>query len=97
MKIGPSELLLVAIIIIIMVIISRSKKSADEAKARAEAERVAKTKMVPGKQPIKYPQLQLLGVLVMLAGATMAVLAFLSEQALLGTLSIAGVGTSLPP
>jgi hypothetical protein len=93
MRIGPSELLIVAIIIIVMVLISRSKKSAEEAKSRAEAERLAKEKATAAKQQsIKYPQLQLLGILVMLAGATMAVLAYLSEQQILGTLSIAGVG-----
>ena len=92
MKIGPSELLIVAIIIIIMVLFSRGKKSADEAKARAEAERLAKEKAPTSKQSIRYPQLQLLGILVILAGVTMAVLAYLSEQELLGTLSIAGLG-----
>ncbi|APV44572.1 hypothetical protein Dform_01244 [Dehalogenimonas formicexedens] len=92
MRIGPSELLIVAIIIIVMVLISRSRKAADEARAKAEADRQAKMKAVPDKAPIKHPQLQLLGVLVMLAGATMAVLAYLDEQQLLGTLSLAGIG-----
>ena len=93
MRIGPSELLIIAAIIIVMVLISRSKKAANEVKARAEAERLAKEKAAAtGIQPIKYPQLQLLGILVMLAGAAMAVLAYLSEQQILGTLSIAGAG-----
>jgi Ca2+/Na+ antiporter len=92
MRIGPTELLLVGAIIVVMLILSRSKKAAEEAKAKAEAERLAKAKAVPGKQPIKYPQLQLLGILVILAGVAMAVLAYLSEQQILGTLSIAGVG-----
>ncbi|XUW99470.1 MAG: hypothetical protein TUN42_06120 [Dehalogenimonas sp.] len=92
MRIGPSELLIVAIIIIIMVLISRSKKSAEEAKSRAEAERLAKAKAPQGNQPIKYPQLQVLGILVMLAGATMAVLAYLNEQQILGMLSLTGIG-----
>ena len=91
MRIGPSELLIIAVIVVVMVLISRSKKAAEEAKARAEAERLAKEKAAAAKQ-IKYPQLQLLGILVMLAGAAMAVLAYLSERQLLGTLSIAGVG-----
>jgi uncharacterized membrane protein len=92
MKIGAGELLVIAVVIIIMVLISRSKKAADEAKARAEAERLAKLKAGSSKKPIKYPQLQLLGALVMLAGVGMAVLAYLSAQELLGTLSITGVG-----
>ena len=92
MRIGPSELLLIAVVIIVLVLISRGKKSAEESKARAEAERLASLKAVQAKKGIKYPQLQLLGILVMLAGATMAILAYLSEQELLGTLSIAGVG-----
>jgi hypothetical protein len=94
MRIGPSELLIVAIIIIIMIALSRARKSSQEAKERAEAERLAKLRAgtAASKSTIKYPQLQLLGVLVMLAGAAMAILAYLNEQEILGTLSIAGIG-----
>ncbi len=92
MRIGPSELLIIGVIILVLVLVSRGKKSAEESKARAEAERLASLKTVPSKKSIKYPQLQLLGILIMLAGAAMAVLAYLSAQELLGTLSIAGVG-----
>jgi Ca2+/Na+ antiporter len=92
MKIGPSELLLVAIIIIIMVLVSRSRKAAEEAKAQAEAARLAKLSGATAKPPIKYPQLQLLGILVMLAGIAMAVIGYLATKGILDTLSIAGIG-----
>jgi hypothetical protein len=92
MRIGPSELLIIGVIILVLVLFSRGKKSAEEAKARAEAERLASLKAAQAKKRIKYPQLQLLGILVMLAGAALAILAYLSARELLGTLSIAGVG-----
>jgi hypothetical protein len=94
MKIGPSELLVVVLIIVVMVAVSRARKSSQQAKERAEAEKAAKRPAgaPPPKPSIKYPQLQLLGVLVMLAGTAMAILAYLNEQELLGTLSIAGIG-----
>jgi len=96
MKIGPGELLLVVLIIVIMVAVSRARKSSQEAKERAEAEQAAARRSVaPDKAPIKYPQLQLLGVLVMIAGAALAILAYLDQQQVLGTWSIAGIGVAI--
>ena len=90
MKIGPGELLLVVLVIVILVAFSRAKKVTQEVKEQTEAARAAR-RPLQSKPPIKYPQLQLLGVLAMLAGGAMAVIGYLITQGVIDTLSIAGI------
>ncbi len=87
MKIGPGEILLVVLVIVILVAFSRAKKVTQEVKEQAAAAK----RTVPAKPPIKYPQLQLLGILAMLAGVAMAVIGYLITQGVIDTLSIAGI------
>ncbi|MEN8613848.1 hypothetical protein ABFB09_01000 [Dehalogenimonas sp. THU2] len=92
MKIGPGELLMVALIIILFIGASRMKKVSQDVKKQNEAARpVRRTNGAAVKKPaVKYPQLQLLGVLVLLAGATMAVIGYLISQGFT-TLFVGGV------
>ncbi|MEL7562386.1 hypothetical protein [Dehalogenimonas sp. 4OHTPN] len=90
MKLGAGELLLVVLIIVILVALSRAKKTVQEVKRETEAARPAR-KAVPVKPPIKYPQLQLLGILVMLVGVAMAAIGYLLQEGVISTLSVAGI------
>jgi drug/metabolite transporter (DMT)-like permease len=86
MKIGAGELLLVVLVIVILVAFSRAKKVTQDVKKQAAA-----PARQAAKPSLKYPQLQLLGVLAMLTGAAMAVIGYLIAQGVIDTLSIAGI------
>ena len=88
MKFGAGELLLIVAIILILYGFSRAKKVSQDVKKDVAAAPARRT--VPAKPAIKYPQLQLLGVLVMLVGGAMAVIGYLITQGVT-TLSVAGV------
>jgi drug/metabolite transporter (DMT)-like permease len=90
MKIGPGEILLVVAIILVMVALSRAKRTAQDVKKQVQSDTPARR--AAAKPAVKYPQLQLLGVLAMLAGGAMAVIGYLMTQGLVDTLSLAGIG-----
>ncbi|AKG53952.1 hypothetical protein DGWBC_1305 [Dehalogenimonas sp. WBC-2] len=92
MKIGPGELLLVVAVILILVGASRMKKVSQDVKKQNDAARpVRRAGSAPVKPSIKYPQLQLLGVLVLLAGGAMVGIGYLLSQPGITLLSIAGI------
>ena len=96
MKIGPGEILLVVAVILILVGASRMKKVSQEVKRQNEAARpVRRAGSAPAKPSIKYPQLQLLGVLVMLAGGAMIGIGYLLTQPDITLLSIAGIAVAI--
>ena len=82
---------MVAAIILILIGLSRAKKVSQDVKAQVAAPGPRRAG-APAKPSIKYPQLQLLGVLIMLAGGAMAVIGYLITQGVVDTLSIAGIG-----
>ena len=95
MKIGPGEILLVIAVILILVGASRMKAVSQEVKRQKEAAkpvRSASSPSAPARSSIKYPQLQLLGVLVMLGGGAAMVIGYLMSQPDITILSLAGIG-----
>ncbi|XUX00567.1 MAG: hypothetical protein TUN42_00900 [Dehalogenimonas sp.] len=91
MSIGPSELLFVAIIILVLIFISRGQKARkmrkQEEAERAEALRSAKT----AGNAIRYPELQLLGIVVIVAGLALAGIGYLMTRGILDFYSVAGI------
>jgi hypothetical protein len=88
MSIGPSEILFVGIIILVLIFMSRGRK-ARQIKKQQEAEALRASP--PTKESIKYPQLQLLGFAVMLAGLGLAGIGYLMTRGVLDEFSIAGI------
>jgi len=91
MSIGPSELLFVGVIILILIFISRGRKSRQIRKQqeaeKAEALRGAK---VAGKS-IRYPELQLLGIVIIVAGIALGGIGYLMTRGVLDVYSLAGI------
>ncbi|APV43509.1 hypothetical protein Dform_00146 [Dehalogenimonas formicexedens] len=91
MSIGPSELLFVAVIVLVLIFISRGQKARkmrkQEEAERAEALRSART----GGTAIRYPELQLLGIVVMVAGLALAGIGYLMTRGVLDFYSVAGI------
>lgn len=101
MRIGPGELLLVVAVILILVGASRMKSVTQEVKRQreeaAQSERAAKPASSSSSAPrtrssVKYPQLQLLGVLVMLAGGATMVIGYMMSQPDITVFSLIGIG-----
>ena len=100
MRIGPGELLLVVAVILILVGASRMKSVSQEVKRQREAaqpERAGAAADSSSAAPrtrsaIKYPQLQLLGVLVMLAGGATMIIGYLMSQPDITIFSLIGIG-----
>ncbi|MDV2990241.1 MAG: hypothetical protein P3T54_08865 [Dehalogenimonas sp.] len=97
MKIGPGELLLVVAIILILVGASRMKAVSQEVKRQRDAAKPVRSASPSGststtRSGLKYPQLQLLGVLVMLGGAATMIIGYLMSQPDVTFLSLVGIG-----
>lgn len=91
MSIGPSELLFVGVIILILVILSRSRKARQVRKQHeAEKAEALRTAKVAGGS-VRYPELQLLGIVVIVAGIALAGIGYLMTRGVLDVYSIAGI------
>ena len=90
MDIGLSEILLIGGIILVLLFVSKANKAKEikrqQEEAKAEALRLARVE----SRSIKYPELQLLGFVVILAGIAMAVAGYLITKGI-AMLSVAGV------
>jgi hypothetical protein len=91
MSIGPSELLFVGVIILVLIFLSRGRK-ARQARKQQEAEKAEamRASKVAG-QPIRYPELQLLGIVIIVAGVALAGIGYLMTRGVLDVYSIAGI------
>jgi hypothetical protein len=91
MSIGPSELLFVGVIILVLIFLSRGRK-ARQARKQQEFEKAEamRTSKVAG-QPIRYPELQLLGIVIIVAGIALAGIGYLMTRGVLDVYSIAGI------
>ena len=90
MDLGISEILLIGGIIVVFVLISKGKKSA-ELKRQQEAERLEALRVARMANRIRYPQLQLLGFVVILAGIAMAVGSYLMTRGIADPLALGGI------
>ncbi|PPD58210.1 hypothetical protein [Dehalogenimonas etheniformans] len=91
MSIGPSELLFVAVIVLVLIFISRGQKARrirkEQEAVRAEALRATKTT----GGAIRYPELQLLGIVVIVAGLALGGIGYLMTRGILDFYSVAGI------
>jgi hypothetical protein len=88
---GLTELLLIGAVILFVVFISKGQKS-EKLKKQQEAERAEAARIAAvAKGTIRYPELQLLGIVITLAGVAMAVAGYLMTKGILDTFSIAGI------
>ncbi|MGI2336632.1 MAG: hypothetical protein ACRKGH_08355 [Dehalogenimonas sp.] len=97
MKIGPGEILLVVAVILILVGASRMKAVSQDVKRQREAAKPMRSaspsgNVSTGRSSLKYPQLQLLGILVMLGGAATMIIGYLMSQPDVTFLSLVGIG-----
>jgi hypothetical protein len=98
MKIGPGELLLVLAVILLLVGASRMKSVTQEVQRQSKAAKSARPaaggagNTAAARSGIKYPQLQLLGILVILGGAATTVIGYLMSQPDVTFLSLVGIG-----
>ncbi|ADJ25687.1 hypothetical protein Dehly_0368 [Dehalogenimonas lykanthroporepellens BL-DC-9] len=97
MKIGPGELLLVLAVILLLVGASRMKSVTQEVQRQSKAAKSARPATggagnTAARSGIKYPQLQLLGILIILGGAATTVIGYLMSQPDVTFLSLVGIG-----
>ena len=91
MSLGPTELIFVGVIILVLVLMSKGKKARERKRQEAEREAEALPAAKLAKGIIRYPELQLLGIVVLLAGIAMAGIGYLMTSGILDTLSLAGI------
>jgi drug/metabolite transporter (DMT)-like permease len=87
---GASEILLVVGIILVFVLISRGQKSKAIKRQEAEKAEALRAAQMPGRS-IRYPELQLLGFVVVLAGIAMAGAGYLMSRGIVDPLSLGGI------
>ena len=89
MSIGPSELLFVGIIILVLIFMSRGRK-ARQIRKQQEAEK-AEALRGANVRSVRYPELQLLGIIVIVAGIALAGIGYLMTRGVLDVYSLAGI------
>ena len=87
---GASEILLVGGIILVFILASRGQKSRAIKRQEAEKAEALRAAQMPGRS-IRYPELQLLGFVVVLAGIAMAGAGYLMSRGIVDPLSLGGI------
>src|SRR5271169_3187576 len=84
------DLLIVGAVILAIVLISKNQKAA-EIKRQQEAERIEALRVARMARRIRYPQLQLLGFVVIMAGIALGVASYLVTRGIAGPLPLVGI------
>ncbi len=88
---GATELLTIGVVILAVVFISKGQ-NAQKVKKQQEAERAEAARIAAvAKGKIRYPELQLLGIVVTLAGLATAIAGYLMTKGVIDTFSLAGI------